>query len=292
MAYDIGKISATALMRLAFDAGLELTRLDEHLARSSPGQGFIERSHFTEACASLWMDVELVQLDDLVLHDATKDIRTPTHELKIARGPAHASAHCWPVAWLGPILALSPTAGALTGATVGAAYSQTVTGTLPAGLSLNTSTGAITSTPTTAGNASFTVTATDANSVTGSANYTLTVNATTPGAPVIGNATAGEAQATVSFTAPSGNGDCPITSYTVTASPGGATGTGSASPITVAGLANGTAYTFTVTAPIVSGRVLPRRHRTPSRHRPLCKCPFPMRSMPPSMRTHRTTRSR
>jgi len=34
----------------------------------------------------------------------------------------------------------------------------------------------------------------------------------------------------------------------VTASPGGATATGSASPITVTGLANGTAYTFTVTA--------------------------------------------
>lgn len=31
------------------------------------------------------MDGELVHLEDLVLHDATKDIRTPTHELTIAR---------------------------------------------------------------------------------------------------------------------------------------------------------------------------------------------------------------
>ncbi|WP_432431567.1 RHE_PE00001 family protein [Rhizobium leguminosarum] len=45
----------------------------------------MERSHFTDACASLWIDGELVHLEDLVLHDATKDIRTPTHELTIAR---------------------------------------------------------------------------------------------------------------------------------------------------------------------------------------------------------------
>lgn len=45
----------------------------------------MERSHFTDACASLWIDGELVHLEDLVLHDATRDIRTPTHELTIAR---------------------------------------------------------------------------------------------------------------------------------------------------------------------------------------------------------------
>jgi hypothetical protein len=33
----------------------------------------------------LWIDGELVHLEDLVLHDATKDIRTPTHELTITR---------------------------------------------------------------------------------------------------------------------------------------------------------------------------------------------------------------
>ncbi|HWU63689.1 MAG TPA: RHE_PE00001 family protein [Ensifer sp.] len=85
MAYDLTKISMTALMRPAFDAGLSLTRLDERIARSPVGQGWIERSHFADACASLWIDGELVHLEDLVLHDATKDIRTPTHELTIAR---------------------------------------------------------------------------------------------------------------------------------------------------------------------------------------------------------------
>jgi Fibronectin type III domain len=71
---------------------------------------------------------------------------------------------------------------------------------------------------------------------------------TAPGAPTIGTAVGGNAQATVSFTAPASNGGSAITGYTVTAAPGGVTATGSASPIAVTGLANGTSYTFTVVA--------------------------------------------
>jgi hypothetical protein len=85
MAYDLTKISMTPLMEPAFRAGIAFTRLDERIARSPVGQGWIERAHFTDACASLWIDGELVHLEDLVLHDATRDIRTPTHELTIAR---------------------------------------------------------------------------------------------------------------------------------------------------------------------------------------------------------------
>ncbi|MCD2184835.1 RHE_PE00001 family protein [Rhizobium sp. GN54] len=85
MAYDLVKTSMSSLMRPAFDAGIALTRLDERIVRSPVGQGWIERSHFTDACASLWIGGELVHLEDLVLHDATRDIRTPTHELTIAR---------------------------------------------------------------------------------------------------------------------------------------------------------------------------------------------------------------
>lgn len=75
------------------------------------------------------------------------------------------------------------------GATVGAGYSQTLSGSggtapytfaitagsLPAGLSLNTSTGALAGTPTAAGTFNFTVTATDANTFTGSRAYSLVV---------------------------------------------------------------------------------------------------------------------
>jgi hypothetical protein len=74
-----------------------------------------------------------------------------------------------------------------------------------------------------------------------------------PGAPTIGTATAGDASASVTFTAPTDTGQSAIVSYTVTSSPGSLTGTGSASPITVSGLTNGTAYTFTVTAANATG---------------------------------------
>lgn len=62
-----------------------MTRLDERIARSTVGAGFLERQNFADACASLWIDGELVHLEDLVLHDAFRDTRTPTHELTIAR---------------------------------------------------------------------------------------------------------------------------------------------------------------------------------------------------------------
>ncbi|RWX23227.1 DUF1612 domain-containing protein [Rhizobium leguminosarum] len=85
MSYDLAKLPISSMMRPISDAGSMLSRLDERIARSPVGQGFLERSHFTDACGSLWIDGELVHLEDLVLHDATKDIRTPTHELTIAR---------------------------------------------------------------------------------------------------------------------------------------------------------------------------------------------------------------
>jgi hypothetical protein len=62
-----------------------LARLDERLARSPIRDGWVARTHYTDACASLWLDGELVHLEDLVLHDASMDIRAPTHELTRAR---------------------------------------------------------------------------------------------------------------------------------------------------------------------------------------------------------------
>jgi hypothetical protein len=72
--------------------------------------------------------------------------------------------------------------------------------------------------------------------------------ATVPDAPTSVSSTAGNAQATVLFTVPTNNGGSPITGYTVTSNPGNITQTGTASPITVTGLTNGTTYTFTVVA--------------------------------------------
>ena len=61
-------------------------------------------------------------------------------------------------------------------------------------------------------------------------------------------ASAGNAEATVSFTSPSDVGGSAITGYRVTDSTGAFGESGSASPITVTGLTNGTSYTFNVWA--------------------------------------------
>jgi hypothetical protein len=70
-----------------------------------------------------------------------------------------------------------------------------------------------------------------------------------PGAPTSVTADGGSGSAVISWIAPNANGSATITSYTVTASPGGetcvaTTGTG----CTVTGLTNGTSYTFSVFA--------------------------------------------
>ncbi len=70
---------------------------------------------------------------------------------------------------------------------------------------------------------------------------------TVPGAPTGVTATPGKGQATVSFKLPE-DSTVPVTSCTVTSNPGGISVTDSGSPITISGLANGTAYTFTVKA--------------------------------------------
>jgi len=83
---------------------------------------------------------------------------------------------------------------------------------------------------------------------------------TAPGAPTGVTATAGNGQATVSWTAPSSNGGSAITSYTVTPYVGSAaqtpvtvSGSPPATSTTVSGLTNGTTYTFTVSATNVIG---------------------------------------
>ncbi|MBC7598454.1 MAG: hypothetical protein H7238_05470 [Polaromonas sp.] len=61
--------------------------------------------------------------------------------------------------------------------------------------------------------------------------------------PTINAVTAGNTLAVVAFTAPTATGGTAITSYTASCSAGGVakTGTGTASPIIVLGLTNGTA---------------------------------------------------
>ncbi|MCZ8158585.1 MAG: RHE_PE00001 family protein [Rhizobiaceae bacterium] len=101
MSYDLTKLPIRSLLRPISEAAVALARLYERIARSTVGEGFLERSHFLEAHASLWVDGELVHLEDLVLHDPLRDLRAPTHELTIARDilktRRRISAH--PPAW-------------------------------------------------------------------------------------------------------------------------------------------------------------------------------------------------
>ncbi len=118
-------------------------------------------------------------------------------------------------------------------------------------LTTGSPTGTFTYTPASIG--AKTISVTNNGGLTNPSNitYTATSSATVPGAPTIGTATAGDTTASVPFTAPGSNGGSVITSYTATSSPGGLTGTltqAGSGTITVNGLTNGTAYTFTVTA--------------------------------------------
>jgi hypothetical protein len=91
---------------------------------------------------------------------------------------------------------------------------------------------------------------TSAMTLIGVNDTTFTLVTSVPGAPTIGIASAGNGAASIAFTAPSSNGGATITGYTATCTGGGVskTGTGTASPIVVSGLANGTAYSCSVTA--------------------------------------------
>ncbi|RWJ04902.1 MAG: DUF1612 domain-containing protein [Mesorhizobium sp.] len=90
MTYAIGLSSLDTLIAPVAKATELLVRLDERLARSAVREGFVERQNFADSAAALWLEGELVHLEDLVLHDAHMDIRTPTHELTRAHAVLRA----------------------------------------------------------------------------------------------------------------------------------------------------------------------------------------------------------
>ncbi len=166
--------------------------------------------------------------------------------------------------------------GAPTGASAVAGNTQaTVSWTIPAsdggsaitGYTVTSSPGGFTGTA-----SGPTATSATVSGLTNSTSYTFTVHATNgvgpgpesaasnavtpsaptvPGAPTNASAVAGNMQATVNWTIPASNGGSAITGYTVTSIPEGHTGTASGPTATsaiVAGMTNGTSYTFTVHA--------------------------------------------
>jgi Protein of unknown function (DUF1612)/HTH DNA binding domain len=58
-----------------------LARLDQLLATSPIRHGWAARTDFTDACASLALQGDLVLLEDLVLHDASRDRHAPSQDL-------------------------------------------------------------------------------------------------------------------------------------------------------------------------------------------------------------------
>jgi uncharacterized repeat protein (TIGR02543 family) len=85
-------------------------------------------------------------------------------------------------------------------------------------------------------------------------NELSAVPAAVPLAPGSVSAVAGNGQAVVSFVPSAYDGGAAITQYEVTSYPGSIVATGSSSPITVAGLTNGMAYSFTVKAVNSAGK--------------------------------------
>ena len=160
---------------------------------------------------------------------------TPAAPTMISAAPGNASAR---VAFAAPS---SDGGSAVTGYTVTAS---------PSGASASGATSPVTVSGLSNGTAyTFTV---HAMNVAGSSGESAASNAVTPvpvsDPPIIGSATGGNASASVAFSVPLSDGGSAITGYTVTASPGGASVSGATSPITLSGLSNGTAYTFTVHA--------------------------------------------
>src|SRR5205814_860408 len=122
-----------------------------------------------------------------------------------------------------------------------------VTGLLPAGLSVNTSTGLISGTPTTAGTYSVTISATNAGG-TGSTTLTLTIN---PAAPVIQPPLTATGEVTLAFSYQINATNSP-TSFGATGLPSGLT------VDTTTGLISGTPtaagiYSVTITATNAGG---------------------------------------
>jgi len=142
----------------------------------------------------------------------------------------------------------SPTLTATSSSGLPVTFASTAIGvctTTPGGALTFLSAGICSITATQVGNASYAAAA--------PVQQSFQINAVAPGAPVMGTATVGDGLAIVSFSAPASNGGGTITGYTVTSNPGGITATSTGSPVTVTGLTNGVAYTFTATATNAAG---------------------------------------
>ncbi len=137
-----------------------------------------------------------------------------------------------------------------------------ISGSLPTGISFDTSTATFSGTPTANTGTPYTYTIRATDSGGNFVNRTFSLSQAVADAPTsavgtdVGtNRAFNNGAVSVAFTAPSYTGTSSITSYTVTASTG-QTASGSSSPIIVTGIATGATPTFTVTATNTGGTSL------------------------------------
>ncbi|WP_456715276.1 putative Ig domain-containing protein [Bradyrhizobium sp. USDA 4353] len=130
-------------------------------------------------------------------------------------------------------------------------YTYSISPSLPSGLTLSPSSGAITGTPTaTSGSQTYTITVTDANSATASNTFTLAVNAAVTATQSVASKTLTRNQPSTNFTPVTGGGGTPSLTYTISPSLpaglslGSSTGAITGTPTATSGA---TTYTITVT---------------------------------------------
>jgi hypothetical protein len=82
--------AARSEARIADDLTIQLGRFDAKLDSTGLGEGWQSRCDFNEATKALLMDGSLVDLADLVLHDANMNKRSPTSELSRAASALRA----------------------------------------------------------------------------------------------------------------------------------------------------------------------------------------------------------
>ncbi|ANY82634.1 hypothetical protein BB934_30670 (plasmid) [Microvirga ossetica] len=86
---------------------LEIKSFDARLEASGLAAGWQSRCDMNEAVRSLLLDGHLVDIGDLVLHDAGMDVRSPTHELTRAASALRARRTAmvrkapWPISYDG-----------------------------------------------------------------------------------------------------------------------------------------------------------------------------------------------
>jgi hypothetical protein len=101
--YDLPDLPWETIAGRLEQVAIRILRLDARLEASGLAAGWQSRCDMTEAVRALILDGHLVDVGDLVLHDAGMDVRHPTHELTRAaaalraRRTALARPAPWPV---------------------------------------------------------------------------------------------------------------------------------------------------------------------------------------------------